>query len=312
MDAGNRLDTTDVTLLAVLSELDRRRNELELLCDALTACPVGDAVTAPRPVLSSPQHGFVTTTIWLSSWLDEAWRASLQYLLDQAKKVDIDTVEAEQFKHALGRLRTFFAHNLDPSTTRDRETRDTCYGWFKDACGSRVPDDGQWERCLKTLLESALSYLTLAISIARAIEQHPDSKTLSHVWKDRLSRTDVVADYLGSLQRAAGDLGCEGLNLHQIRDRYKKRWAKALSLVPATANIEEVTLRHMEQVLIAETGRLLPITASDVMDRLELPPGESVEVALRLGQVIYGLHPDHDRSSLLDLLATYWGQIQEP
>ncbi|MFJ9713405.1 hypothetical protein [Streptomyces sp. NPDC101234] len=296
--------------LTILAELDGRKTELEMLCDALTSCPAGDTVTAPRPVLSSPQHGFVTTTIWLSSWLDEAWRTSMKYLLAQARRVNIDPAEAEKFKHVLGRLRTFFAHNLDPATTRDRETRDTCYDWFRDACGSRVPGDGQWQQCLEVLLGSALRYLMMAIEVARAIEQHPDSKSLSNLWKDRLSRTDVVVDYLGSLQRAAGDLGCDGLNLHQVRDRYSKRWAEALSLVPATADIEEVTTRHMEQTLIAETGRLLPITAADVMERLALQPGESVEVALRLAQVLYSLHPALDRRSLLDILAINWEQLQ--
>ncbi|MEV0787541.1 hypothetical protein ACIBKZ_31845 [Streptomyces sp. NPDC050421] len=234
----------------------------------------------------------------------------MKYLLAQAKRVDIDPAEAEQFKHALGRLRTLFAHNLDPSTTRDRETRDTCYAWFKNACGSRVPSDDQWEQCLEVLLDSALRYLMLAIEITRAIEQHADSESLSNLWKDRLSRTDVVVNYLGSLQRAAGDLGCEGLNLPQVRDRYSKRWGEVLSLVPASVNIEEVTSRHMEQALIAETSRLLPITAADVMEHLVLQPGEAVEVALRLGQVIYSLHPDLNRDSLLESLGASWKQLQ--
>ncbi|MFC9749817.1 hypothetical protein [Streptomyces niveus] len=309
--SGIQTASADASALAILAALDDRKTELEMLCDALTSCPVGNVVTAPRPVLVSPQHGFVTTTIWLSSWLDEAWRASMKYLLAQAKRVGIDPNEAERFKHVLGRLRTFFAHNLDPNTTRDRETRDTCYGWFKDACGSRVPGDGHWEQCLKTLLKSALRYVTLAIEIARAIEQHPDSKGLSDLWKDRLSRTDVVVDYLGSLQKAAGDLGCGGLNLPQVRDRYSKRWAEALSLVSAGTDIEEVTGRHMEQTLIAETGRLLPIRAADVMERLVLQPGESVELALRLGQVIYGMHPTLNQVSLLERLAASWNKLRD-
>ncbi|MDH6223276.1 hypothetical protein [Streptomyces sp. MJP52] len=297
-------------LLATLSELDRRKTELEMLCDALTSCPVGDPVTAPRPVLSSPQHGFVTTTIWLSSWLEEAWKASMKYLLGQAVRVEVDPAEAERFRHVLGRLRTFFAHNLDPGKTRDRGTRDTCYAWFKDACGSSVPGDDQWEHCLEALLESALRCLQLAIEVARAIERHADSVTLSNMWRDRLSRTDVVVNYLGELQRSAGDLGCEGLNLNQVRDRYSRRWAEALSLIPASADLDTATTRHMEQALLAETGRLLPVTAADVMERLALNPGESVEVALRLGQVLYSLKPTLDRSSLLDSLVENWDQLK--
>lgn len=302
--------TSGPVMLATLSELDRRKTELELLCDALTSCPVGDPVTAPRPVLSSPQHGFVTTTIWLSSWLEEAWKASMKYLLAQAPRVEVDPAEAEQFRHVLSRLRTFFAHNLDPSNVRDRGTRDTCYAWFKEACGSRVPGDDQWEPCLEALLTSALRCLQLAIDVARSIERHADSASLSNMWRDRLSRTDVVVNYLGELQSAAGDLGCEGLNLNQVRDRYSKRWAEALSLVPASADLDATTTRHMEQALLAETGRLLPVTAADVMGRLVLSPGESVEMALRLAQVLYSLKPNQDRSSLLDALAENWGQLK--
>ncbi|WP_370113521.1 hypothetical protein [Streptacidiphilus sp. MAP12-33] len=234
----------------------------------------------------------------------------MKYLLGQALRVQVDPVEAEQFRHVLGRLRTFFAHNLDPSNTRDRSTRDTCYAWFKDACGSRVPGDDQWERCLEALLESALRCLQLAIDVARAIEGHPDSGTLSNMWRDRLSRTDVVVNYLGELQRAAGDLGCEGLNLNQIRDRYSKRWAEALSLIPANTDLDAATTRHMEQALLAETGRLLPVTAQDVMERLVLAPGESVEVALRLAQVLHSLKPAMDSASLLESLVGNWGQLQ--
>lgn len=207
-------------------------------------------------------------------------------------------------------LRTFFAHNLDPGNTRDRGTRDTCYAWFKDACGSRVPGDDQWEHCLEALLESALRCLKLAIKVARAIERHADSVTLSSMWRDRLSRTDVVVNYLGELQRSAYDLGCEGLSLNQIRDRYSRRWAEALSLIPASADLDTATTRHMEQALLAETGRLLPVTAADVMERLELSPGESVEVALRLGQVLHSLKPTLDRSSLLDRLVENWDQLK--
>ncbi len=220
----------------------------------------------------------------------------------------MDAEEAGRFKHALGRLRTFFAHNLDPGSTRDRATRTPATTWFKEACGSRVPGPTQWEPCLAKLLESALSYLEVAIDIARAVEQHPDSVSLANQWRDRLSRTDVVVDYLESLQRAAGDLGCEGLDLVQIRDRYRKRWSDALSLVPATADLEEETSRHMETALLAEIGRRLPITAADVMEGLRLQPGEKVAVALRLGQVIYSLHPNLDRSTLLALLADFWAR----
>lgn len=298
------------TLHATLSELDRRKTELEMLCDALTSCPVGDPVTAPRPVLSSPQHGFVTTTIWLSSWLEEAWKASMRYLLGQALRVGVDPAEAQRFRHVLGRLRTFFAHNLDPGNTRDRGTRDTCYAWFRDACGSRVPGDDQWEPCLEELLASALRCLQLAIEVARSIECHADSTTLSNMWKDRLIRTDVVVNYLAELQSAAGDLGCGGLNLHQIRERYGRGWADALSLIPASADLDTATTRHMEQALLAETGRLLPVTAADVMERLVLNPGESVEVALRLAQVLYSLKPTLDRSSLLDSLGESWDQLK--
>ncbi|MFD6327296.1 hypothetical protein ACFWOL_31705 [Streptomyces sp. NPDC058442] len=234
----------------------------------------------------------------------------MKYLLAQAPRVNIDPAEAERFRHVLGRLRTFFAHNLDPSNTRDRGTRDTCYAWFRDACGSSVPGDEQWERCLEALLQSALGCLQLAIEVARAIERHVDSATLSNMWRDRLSRTDVVVNYLGELQRAAGDLGCEGLNVNQVRDRYSRRWAEALSLIPASADLDTATTRYMEQALLAETGRLLPVTASDVMERLALNPGESVEVALRLAQVLYSLKPTLDRPSLLDSLAESWDQLK--
>jgi hypothetical protein len=130
------------------------------------------------------------------------------------------------------------------------------------------------------------------------------------MWRDRLSRTDVVVNYLGELQRAAGDLGCGGLNLNQVRDRYSKRWAEALSLIPASVDLDAATARHMEQALLAETGRLLPVTAADVMEWLALKPGESVEVALRLAQVLYSLKPAMDRSSLLESLVENWDQLQ--
>jgi hypothetical protein len=274
----------EVSPLVLVSELDRRGRELDTLCDALTSCPIGDPVTAPRPVLSSPQHGFITAAIWLSSWLDEAWSTSMDYLFSQAMRVGINAEEAQQFKYILGRLRTFFAHNLDPSTPRDRRTRDECYLWFKEACGSRFPGDDQWGRCLDTLLQSAVRYVSLATEIARAIERHSDGEDLRSLWANRLSRTGVMVDYLGLLQRAAGDLGCEGMDLHSVHQRHRRRWDRSLALPSADSDVDDVTVRHVERTLLAETVPLLPITASNIMERLQLQPGESVAVALRLDE----------------------------
>ena len=65
----------------------------------------------------------------------------------------------------------------------------------------------------------------------------------------------------------------------------------------------------MEQALIAETGRLLPITARNVMEHLDLHPGELVAIALRLAQVLYALQPNLDHASLLEALTVNWNQI---
>jgi hypothetical protein len=312
MTADSVSDTDTDKLLSphvILSQLDLRGGELQLLCDALTSCAIGNPITAPRPALASPQHGFVTTTIWLSSWISEAWGISMSFLASQSDWVNIDAHEAKEFQRILGRLRTLFAHNLDPGTTRDRNTRDACYLWFKSACGSKVPSDEQWAQCLVVLLKSAEEYLSVAIKIARAIEQHPDANDLCKRWSIRLSRTDAEVDYLSSLQRAAGDLGLQNLNLHKMRNRYAQKWTESLAVLAATANLDDHITRHMEQALIAESSRLVPVTARDVMEQLNLGPGESVADALRLAQVIYSMRPNLERRMLLEHLAIHWDSL---
>ncbi|MFI9011630.1 hypothetical protein ACIGNX_30780 [Actinosynnema sp. NPDC053489] len=302
--------------LELLSELDECNRELSMLCDALTLQRIGSEVNAPRPVLDGPQHGFLTTTIWLSSWLGEAWGASLKFLVDSGSQVEVDVTEARRFVHVLGRLRTFFAHNLDIDVERDRETRDTCYKWFKEACGSQVPAASQWIHCVVELLRGAVQYLKLAIEVARAIELHPDANKLCTVWRNRLNRTEVAVDYLSSLQRAAGDLGLDKVDLTGVRNRYRRRWSQAFEVMSTDVDVNDATARFMEQALLAETSAVLPITAREVMEVLGLQPGEKVATALRLSQVVHSLNRDLDRTQLVAALKVVWkrlvvGQVEE-
>ncbi|MEV7413929.1 hypothetical protein [Streptomyces sp. NPDC089919] len=297
------------TPLTMLTELEHGRQELESLCHALTGHPAGDQLTVPRPVLAPPEYGFYSTTNWLSSWLAEAWTTSFTFLFDQARVVGVDSAAAGGFPYTLDRLRTRFAHNLDLGVPRDRETQAACYEWFKRSCGSAVPSGAQWEPCLAALLEAAVQYVAVAIEITRAIEQHPDAETLIGRWRTKLGRSGVVYDYLAVLERAAGDLGLLGLDLRDVRDRYRRRWDQSLALVPAAADVDEVTLRQMEQTLLAESGRVLPVTAGQVMERLRLTPGADVAAALRLGQVLYVLNPSQDRTALLDAIVLNWGRM---
>ncbi|MFJ7156379.1 hypothetical protein ACIQUQ_15705 [Streptomyces sp. NPDC101118] len=296
--------------VAMVSRLDLRGQELQNLCQALTALPVGDPVTAPRPVLDDAQHGFLTSTIWLSSWLHEAWAVSFTFLLDQANRVGVGVEAAQVFQSDLQKLRTRFSHNLDPAVPRDREIQEDCYAWFRRACGSRVPSGADWTLCLETLLEAAVAYLGVAIGIARAIEQDVDAEALLEHWKTRLGRSGVLIDYRQHLERAAGDLGVKNLELREVRERHRPRWDRTLSVASARSDIETVTQRHMEHALLAETGRVLPVTASQVMAKLELKPGERVAAALRLGQVLYALNPDQDRTALLDAIVRHWSRME--
>lgn len=297
----------------LLLNLDRRKQELEDLCDALTSAPVGGAVTAPRPnpMDEEPQYGFRTATMWLSSWLTEAWRTSLDFLFDHANRVGKDDSEAREFIHIIGRLRTRFAHHLDRNDPKDRRTLEDCYLWYRKACGASLPrDDEQWRRCQIALLESAERYLSQAIDIAHAIDRHQDSEYLRELWKDRLSKTGAVLDYQGLLQRAAGDLGHDKPDLRALEHRHQRRLDKQLALLPSGSNKDDAIGRHMERVILEETVPLLPISAANVMERLQLPPGEAVATALRLAQVIWELSPaDLNRANLLELLADAWQHL---
>lgn len=295
---------------SLMRELWLTGEKLEQLCDALTSLPVGSKVTAPRPdrLDGGSEYMFVATTTWLSSWLTEAWRTSLDFLFSQAQLFDEDEHDAKYFIHILGRLRTRSVHNLDPGDIRDRRTLDDCYRWYKAACDSRIPDgDEQWLRCRLALLLSAVKYLSAAVAIARGIEQHDRCDDICELWKGRLGRTEAVLDYQSLLERSAGDLGFLGLDLRAIKERHQRRLDRSLSILNATGPVSEMVERHIDRVLLGETVKVLPVSAGDIMERLRISPGESVATAMRLAQVILELAPaDLDRTMLLDALADAW------
>jgi len=282
---------------------------LDRLARHLLKRTAGADVSLPPPDFTYPQHGFFFATIWMRAWYSEAWAASSRWLHEQAAALG-HTPPEKDFTDTMRRLRTYLVHHMDVlASESDEQTERICNEWFERACGSVVPQSTlEWQRCLSKLLEQNEAYAKFMLDIAKSVERSPEKATLVSQWCAALTRQDYPR-YRRSLQEAAGDLGLQRLNsqkLNSIHERYRLRWAKALEKLAYDADFDREIRLRVESALLADTSAALIVSASNVMEALDLSPGPQVARALRLAQVLQEFHPDDSAERLLQRLAVQW------
>ena len=262
--------------------------------------PVFRVVALRQPdVGGSPEFAFIQVVSWLYVHYVEAGQPGLSFLRRQAEGF-ASHVEPWRHIEAVKDLRTSLQHNLDLSTERNLEIEGRCGEWFRSACQYVQPrSDDEWHVCTHKILVDGAALLEAVLSTVRQIEGSDFRDTILTQWERELDRHHDAAEFDRVVQVVCSDLGHEALDAVAFRNRHLAAWRKRMDQLQDGFDFEFEARRLVEDSLLNEWPRLLPITGTDVITELGIPAGREVGQALEIARGLYreGIF---DRADLLD------------
>ena len=123
------------------------------------------------------------------------------------------------FKELVGRLRTFDQHRLKYGSEKDQKTLHTAQSWFERACGSRLPSDQHFERCILALLQEIDGVLRSLVAFLTALERDEYRDTILGQWQDGRTRAWPKHAYAKLVSDVLEDLGRADLRPDVVTDR---------------------------------------------------------------------------------------------
>jgi hypothetical protein len=200
------------------------------------------------------------------------------------------------------KMRTYLQHNLAPSEPTNRQAQDECESWFFEQCGTAIPGkDGQWEKCLITLLLEALSFSENLLSCIRSIEEDDSRDQIAREWDSRRRRYHPPHEFDRIIEIAAADMGRDHVDAVRLRKRFYDKWIKDLGSLDDEYDFLTEARKLIEHVLLLETVPVLPITGDDIMARFGIAPGPQIREWLERARTLYELQPC-SRERLLEQL----------
>jgi hypothetical protein len=239
------------------------------------------------------EAAFMRTTAWLYILYWETGKASVVYLVDIGKKWQTHRGEELDFHYRLvAVLRTYMQHNLSLSSNNDCVKKKMCEKWFKSSCGTSVPvEEEHWGCCLKVLLNGAYEFLDVLVSVVRRIEGDEDSGDMLSDWTLRVERYHAPHEFDRVIEEAASDMGREGVSAVVFRRRYLEIWNKSLSLCAFPYDFDQEARKLVEQALLSEPERVLPLTGKDLIERFDMTPGPEVGRLLKQADELFTANP---------------------
>ena len=262
--------------------------------------PVFRAVALRQPdVGGSPELAFIQVVSWLYVHYVEAGQPGLNFLRRQAESF---TSQVEPWRHieAVKDLRTSLQHNLDLSAERNIEIERRCGEWFRSACQYVQPQsEDEWQVCTNKILVDGADLLEAVVSTVRRIEGSDFRDTILTQWKREMDRHHDTAEFDRVVQVVCSDLGHEALGAVAFRNRHLAVWRKRMDQLQDGFDFEFEARRLVEDALLSEWPRLLPITGTDIITELGIPAGKGVGQALEIARGLYreGIY---DPTDLLD------------
>ena len=114
------------------------------------------------PKFSPPELGFYSTVSWFYVVYFEIAKVHIEFLSDKFTAYGLD--ESGQFTEHVSNvkyLRTYLQHNLNQNKVRDIKIFSHCHLWLHSTCGTTVPEDEDWTKCLKAFLIEIKGFLNL-------------------------------------------------------------------------------------------------------------------------------------------------------
>lgn len=256
------------------------------------------------PPLTPRELGFLRCTSWLYLHYYEAGKTNVLFLESKFDAFGIDPLQdIRQHRERIRQLRTYWQHNLLSFNERDAALADACRSWYGRICGTQRPViEEHWEICLSRLLEEALQYIECIEACVRHIELDESRRTILVEWESRLAHTWDVAEFDRVIEIVARDFGRPDLDVVKFRNRYLDRWREGLELLAAPVDFEREVRKKVEYSLVSDVMASLPITGTDIMRELRLPPGPLIGRLLKRALALYEEAPC-DGEQLLRRLA---------
>ncbi len=263
--------------------------------------PVFGRIALRQPdVARNPELAFIQLVSWLYVHYVEAGQPGLNFLKRQAESVASGTTTPWSHIETVRHLRTSLQHNLELSKERDVEIERHCGDWFRDACEYVQPrTDDEWHKCNHQILLDAAELLEASLTTVRHIEGSEFRDTILTQWRRELDRHHDPAEFDNIVEIVCTDLGHEAINVVAFRNRHLAAWRKRIEQLHDGFEFEYEARRLVEDALLSEWPKLLPITGTDIIKELGIPAGRDVRHALEIARGFFqsGIF---DRTELLE------------
>ena len=251
-------------------------------------------ISLEMPKLTPPELGLLRVVSWFYVHYYEAGKINVDFLAERLTTYNLDPVgNLSQHLTLVNRLRTYFQHNLDPSSPRDRDIQDYCEMWFKSQCGTFEPsEDSEWKKCLHGFLQETIDFLDALLKSIREIEQDESREQILRDWDLRRSRYHPPHKFDRLIDEVAVDMGRDSLDAVKFRKRYYDRWIKEITFLQGDYNFEFEARKLIESTLLTDTMAVLPITGKDILATFDnIQPGPEVGELLQKAKSIYEKNP---------------------
>jgi len=260
-------------------------------------------VSLQIPRLEPAELGFLRSVAYLFVLYYEVGDVAVPYLLGLWDAFGLDSDHQIRAHRELVRsLRTFLQHNLDPTSSADRQTREACQRWFAQQCNTPVPSsENHWSACLHGILAEAESFLRTIDDCLRAIEVDESREDILDRWQFRISRHHPPEEFDRIIEEAAADLGRSYIDAVRLRKRYYDQWMDNLSYLSPDYDFQLEARRLIEHAMLVDIGAGMPITGQDIITEFGLAPGPKIGSLLMRARLLFEQSPT-DRDGLLAAL----------
>jgi hypothetical protein len=287
-----------------LLEVIRLREEVDLVAETMMSPHrVFEHVSLQTPRLEPAELGFLRSVAYLFVLYYEVGDVAVPYLLGLWDAFGLDSDRQIRAHRELVRsLRTFLQHNLDPTSSTDRQTREVCQRWFAEQCHTPIPSsEDHWAACLHAILAEAASFLRTMNDCLRAIEVDEGRDNILDHWRFRISRHHPPEEFDRIIEEAAADLGRSHIDAVRLRRRYYDQWMDSLSYLLPDYDFHVEARRLAEHAMLIDIAAGMPITGQDIIAEFGLTPGPKVGSLLARARLLFEESPT-DRDGLLAAL----------
>ena len=248
--------------------------------------PVFRTVALRQPdVGRNPELTFIQLVSWMYVHYVEAGQPGLNFLKRQADSVAPGTASTWRHIETVKHLRTSLQHNLELSQERNIEIERRCGEWFSFACRYVQPrTDDEWHMCTRQILVEAAELLETALSTVRQLEGSEFRDTILTQWRRQLDRHHDAAEFDSIVEIVCTDLGHQAMDVVAFRNRHLAAWRKRIEQLHDGFDFDYEARRLVEDALLSEWPRLLPITGTDIIKELGIPAGRDVGRALEIAR----------------------------